>query len=66
MNENKNLNKWQLALGDVYDRLCELERSIGNSLSREDIMLLSGSIERCKYWKQPEFDSKFDKNFKED
>lgn len=30
----ENLNKWQLALGDIYDRLCELERQIANDLNR--------------------------------
>lgn len=52
-------NKWEKALGEVYDLLCELERHRGNNATKEEALLMHRAIERCKYWKQPEFDNKF-------
>lgn len=48
-------NKWERALGEVYDLLIKAEPSANPEISG----LLHRAIERCKYWKQPEFDSRF-------
>lgn len=53
------LNKWQKALGLVYDQLCELEMSASSKLTREEYIQLSNCIDYCKYWKQPEFNERF-------
>ncbi len=53
-------NKYTRALDYIYDKLVELEKKLGNEIgTTENVGLLWGAIEACKYRKQPEFDRRF-------
>lgn len=52
-------NPWTRALGDVHDRLVDLERNLGGGVSTDDARLLHRCIENSKFWKHPEFEMRF-------